>query len=142
MTKKMLTLSVALLLSLTIAGAAVAATPTGNGHGFGQTVGSLVVRVADFLGIDVSEVKDLRNEGQTMAQILGDENVAKFVALSIAQRQSFLGQLVEEGKITLEQAAACEAEMEAKIMDRLTSTEFGLGQGVQQAKRVGHRRGR
>lgn len=142
--KKMLSMGIALALLLTLTvGGSVGAAPQGGalpGHGFGQTVGSFITRVANFLGVEVATVREARDEGQTMADILGEENIDRFVALSVQQREAFLSQLIADGKITAEQAATCEADMEARIMERLTSTEFGLGEGVQQARCA--RRGR
>lgn len=131
MNRKMLSVGIALVLTLTLAGAAAAAVPMageGAAHGFGKAMGGIVVRVANFMGIEVSEVQEARAEGHTLADILGDKTGA-FVAASVAERKIFLAQLVDSGEITLEQAALCEAQVADKLNERLTSDNLGQGTG-------------
>lgn len=131
MKRKMYGVGIALLLTLALTGAASAAMPMaagGAGHGFGRAMGGIVVRVADFLGIELAVVQEARAEGQTLANILGDKTEA-FVAASVAERKVFLAELVESGKINAEQVALCEAQMEDKINERLTSETLGNGAG-------------
>ena len=131
MNRRMLSVGVALVLTLTLAGAAAAAVPMAGeaaAHGFGKAMGGIVVRVANFLGIEVSQVQEARAEGNTLADILGEKTEA-FVAASVAERKVFIAQLLESGKITPEQAALCEAQVGDKITERLTSDTFGRGAG-------------
>ena len=131
-----MSVGVALLLILALTGAALAAVPgTGPGEvqgprqGFGRMMGGIIARVADFLGIEVAAVQEARAEGQTLADILGDKTEA-FVAATIAERQEFLAQMVESGKITAEQAALCEDQMETRLTERLNAEKFGCGEKV------------
>jgi hypothetical protein len=128
--RKMLSLGVALLLTVSLAGVAAANVPATEGakQGFGRMMGGLVFRVADFLGMDVEEVREYRLEGQTLADILGNR-LDEFVEKSVEERKAFLAELVEEGKITAAQAALCEEQMAERLNERLNSERPGCGEG-------------
>ena len=127
MSRKTLSVGVALILTLALAGAAAAAVPMvaeGSAHGFGKAMGGMIFRVADFLGVDIATVQEARAEGETLADILGDKTEA-FIAATVSQRQEFLAQLVKSGKISPEQAAFCEEQIETRLTERLNSDTFG-----------------
>ena len=133
MKRKAWSLGVALVLTLALAGVAAAAVPAPQGaaHGFGKSMGGIIVRVANFLNVEVPVVQEARAEGQTLAEILGDKTEA-FIAFSVAERQVFLTGLVDSGQITAEQAELCLDQVEDKIMERLTSDVVRHGAGAQE----------
>lgn len=124
MRRKLMVSAVALLLTLALAGGALAATPgvkSGEGFGLGRAMGSLVSRVADWLGMEVSAVRLELEAEKTLADILGDKLDA-FVAASVEQRKAMLDELVATGRITAEQAELCLAHYAEILPERLAST--------------------
>jgi predicted outer membrane protein len=146
MNKKLVATAVAVVLALTLAGGALAAgpNPTSQGFGIGQTMGNLVTRVANFIGLGVDEVRAVRVEGTTLAEVIESKGytVEAFIAKTVSDRQAILNQMFEEGKITAEQHELCSAFNTERLVERLTTViTGGEGNAVQTHGRM-QRRGK
>lgn len=87
----------------------------------------LVDIVADLTGLSVDEVQAQRTEGTSFADIAAAKDVSsqQVVDAAIAARAKILSERVEAGAITQEQADAAIDRMEARLADRVTSTDAG-----------------
>ncbi|MCL4241646.1 MAG: hypothetical protein KJ048_09860 [Dehalococcoidia bacterium] len=88
----------------------------GMKHGFGGIAGNVVATVAGVLGIDEESLKAELREGNTIAEIAGDQTQAVIDAL-VAEANAKIDQAVADGKITQERADA----MKANTVERITT---------------------
>jgi|GEM_PF-754355 len=131
-------------LAIGVAGIAVAAPAQDSGTASGQAAGlriggafrdagaRLIDIVADLTGLDVEDIADRRADGESIAAIAESEGVdgESVVAEALAAREEILDQKVADGIITQERADAALANAEARLSDRIDSTETGrFGRG-------------
>lgn len=113
----------------------VAQTYCGNGFGpgvgmqMGRGFGNMINTIADFLGIDTNKVIASRQQGKSMVQIAKENGKSEDELFNyiIGQRKAQLDQLVANGRITPEVAAAHETIMKERIKENLNRSDVGPG---------------
>ena len=101
----------------------------GGGYGMqmGRNFGSMPAEVAQFLGMDASELIAARQSGQSLAQIAAAKNISEqaLVDFIIGQRSAQIDQLVSDGKITQTQADLHKQFMTERIQTNINRTTVG-----------------
>ena len=103
--------------------------------------GGLIALVAKELDVDVSNVVEALNQGNTLADfvVANDGDVTAIVNALIAQRQEVLDEAVASGRLSEEQAGAMIQHMREQVEEHLKG-EIGmlcLGSGTPGAARFG-----
>ncbi|KKM10877.1 hypothetical protein SY88_11295 [Clostridiales bacterium PH28_bin88] len=126
-----LLLTMGMLLTAVPAFAADATSGVGpwNGlrMGLGRVQGGMLAIIADFLGLEREQVITQRQEGKSMVDIAEavGVNERQLVDKVVAVRQDNLAQLVEDGRMTQEQADLCNETMQTRIETNLNRTTVG-----------------
>lgn len=99
----------------------------GCGIQMGRSFGSMSAEVAQFLGIDASELIAARQSGQSLAQLatakgIGEQDLVNFI---IGQRSAQIEQLVSDGKITQAQADLHKQFMTERVQTNINRTTVG-----------------
>ncbi len=93
---------------------------------FAQEVRSQAQILADILGIEVEEVYKLRDSNKTIHEIAKDKDVLdKFLEQSLENKGLVLDKMVEQGKLTKEEAK----DILEKIKTNHENGEFNMGKG-------------
>lgn len=103
----------------------------GRGFALGRSIGYLSARlddVADFLGMDTSDLRDAVADGQSLAQIAEEQGKSAddLKAFLLSQVEERLAEAVENGRITQERADEILENAPDRI-DDLISQEGGIG---------------
>jgi hypothetical protein len=114
-----------LLLVATVA-AADPTTPPGRGNGAATST------VAQVLNLTQAQLRDLRQDGLSIAQIAARQNVAvqKVVDALVAQWNARIQVRVENGALTTAEAAALQGQLQQRAQDMVSSTRPGGMQGA------------
>jgi hypothetical protein len=114
-----------LLLVATVA-AADPTTPPGRGNG--ATTGT----VAQVLNLTQAQLRDLRQDGLSIAQIAARQNVAvqKVVDALVARWADRIQVRVQNGALTPAEAAALQAQLQKRAQDMVSSTDPGGMRGA------------
>ncbi|HSG80271.1 MAG TPA: hypothetical protein VLD62_11870 [Acidimicrobiia bacterium] len=92
----------------------------GGGHAIGAA--------AEFLGIEVEELRTQLRDGATLAEIAGEQTDA-LVSELVSQAEERIAQAVENGRITQKQADEKLAEIEQRITDMVDGDMPERGEG-------------
>lgn len=95
--------------------------------GLGRSNGGMVSAVAEFLGIDVSDLIAGRQSGKSMVQIAEEKGKGgqELVDYVVGQRSEQIDRLVTDGKITQEQADLHKQLMTTRVETSLNRTDLG-----------------
>lgn len=106
---------------------AVQSGEQGFGIGLGRINGGMLNAVAEFLGIDVSNIIAERQSGKSMVQIAQDNGKSEqeLVDYIVGQRSEQIEKLVEDGRITREQADLHKQFMTERVSTNLNRTDLG-----------------
>jgi 3-hydroxyacyl-CoA dehydrogenase len=107
---------------------ALAADARGLGGRHHRGGGHAIEAAAEFLGMDVDELRTQLHEGATLAEIAGDQADA-LVAELVSQAEERVAEAVETGRITQEQADEKLAEIEQRITDMVNGELPERGEG-------------
>lgn len=104
----------------------------GYGLHMGRAFGNMVVSVAQFLGINQTDLIAARQSGKSMVQIADEKGVSEqqLIDYVVGQRSSQIDQLVKDGKITQAQADLHKQFMAERVKVNLNRTEVGMGGGM------------
>jgi pantoate kinase len=118
----------AALGSLLLVATVAAADPTPPGRGNGATTGI----VAQVLNLTQSQLRELRQDGLSIAQIATRQNVAvqKVVDALVAQWNARIQLRVQNGALTPAEAATLQAELAKRAQDMVSSTTPGGMRGA------------
>jgi polyhydroxyalkanoate synthesis regulator phasin len=108
----------------------------GHGHGRRGLGGGIALdTAAEALGVEPDAVRDALREGQTLADLAGEQGVEVSILVDqlVAAAQERLDTAVEEGRITAERAEEVSATLEERVT---TAVEEGFG-----GRGSGHGRG-
>lgn len=99
----------------------------GCGLQVGRTFGSMAQQVAQFLGIDLSQLIAARQSGQSLVQIAEERGSSEqaLVDYVVGQRSAQIDQLVEDGKITRAQADLQKQFMAERVKENVNRTTVG-----------------
>jgi hypothetical protein len=100
---------------------------TGIGMHLGRTGVNMRDTIANFLGLDRSQVIAERQAGKSMVQIAKEQgkSEAELYDFVFNQRKAQIEQLVATGRISAETAAAHETIMKERIKQNMNRTEVG-----------------
>ena len=100
-------------------------------QGMGGPGSSLVAVVAEQLGMEQADLITELQAGKTMAEVITEQggDIEAIIDVFMASRQERLETMVENGRITREQADAMLAVMRANVTERLNSAWSARGQG-------------
>lgn len=102
---------------------------SGQGYGLhmGRNNGSMTTNVAQFLGISQEDLQADRQAGQSLVQIAAEKGVSEqqLVDYVISQRSTQIDQMVNDGRITQEQADQHKQVMSERVKENLNRTEVG-----------------
>lgn len=128
------TIAAGVIAASVVGGAALAVPSLAGAHGGDR--GAKAELVAETLGITVEDLQAARAEGQSIADIAGDDLDAVIDAF-VAEATDRIETKVADGSITQEQADEKLAGLEDKITDRVNRTPGERGEG--RHGRRGHR---
>lgn len=116
-----------LFLTPAFAGETGSSAWPGGGLRLGRTQGGLVATVADILGLDRAKVIEERHAGRSLAEIAQAQGVDKdqLVQKILEERRRILDQMVQEGRITQEQAELCLQNMQQRVESGVDRTSVG-----------------
>jgi len=120
-----------LLLGLFLTPAFAGDTSSSSGPSWGlrlgRAQGGLVGTVAEILGLDRAKVLEQRHSGRSLAEIAEAQGVNKdqLVQEVLEERQGILNQMVQEGRITQEQADLCLENMKQRVEYSINRTSVG-----------------
>ena len=99
----------------------------GMGMHMGRMQGSMRDTVAAFLGMDVSQIVTSRQAGKSMVQIASEQGKSEdeLYNFMLSQRKTQIDQMVANGQISAETAAAHEAVMKERIRQNINRTDIG-----------------
>lgn len=123
------------VVSVSAAPSTDATAPAGLGLRMGAAMrdagGRLADVVASLTGQTVDEVRDLRKDGTSFADIAAAKDVSskEVVDAALKVRAEILSERVKAGVITQDQADDALARMETRLTDRVSSTEPGCAGG-------------
>jgi len=136
-------LTVVLISAVLFSAGAIAAagpaagTPAGRNAGslclgIGWSQGGMLSTVADLLGLTPDEIAAERQDGKSMTEIAAAQGIseAELTEDIIAARSAALDELVNEGRITKEQADAHLAYMAERVEANINSDAACLGSGL------------
>ncbi len=100
-------------------------------QGMGGPGSSLVAVVAEQLGMAQADLIAELQAGKTMAEVITEQggDIEAIIDVFMASRQERLETMVENGRITREQADAMLAVMRTNVTERLTSAWSAQGRG-------------
>ena len=113
-----------------------------NGHGMNDR-GENAAELAEFLGLTTEEIREAREDGQTMAEIAAEQGISEeaLVDFLVGQVQERLDGAVESGKIDADKVDAMLAAIEERIEERVNAEELGRGGAGKGGFGHGHRHG-
>ena len=103
----------------------------GNGNGFGPNQFNFSEALMAEFGISQDEYDAAREDGKTIKDLVDDE---EFYDVMLAQHELRLGEMVEAGRITQEQAQEALGKLEADYADG-TCSEVGMNIGENYGQR-------
>jgi len=108
-------------------GQAGQAVRQGYGMHMGRNFGSMAAPVAQFLGIDQTELVAARRSGKSMVQIASEKGISEqqLVDFVVGQRSAQIDQMVADGKITQAQADLHKQYMAEQVKTNLNRTDVG-----------------
>lgn len=113
-----------------------------NGQGMNDR-GENVAELAEFLGLTTEEIREAREDGQTMAEIAAEQGISEeaLVDFLVGQVQERLDGAVESGKIDADKVDDMLAAIEERIEERVNAEELGRGGPGKGGFGHGHRHG-
>jgi len=93
----------------------------------GRSNGGISGAVSQLLGISQSELIAARQAGKSMVQIASEKGMTEqnLIESITAQRNAQIDQLVQDGKMTQEQAGLCKQNIGQQIKSNISRTNIG-----------------
>ena len=103
-----------------------------GGMGMRGNSTNLIETVAGILGVDVSDIVAKIDAGATLREIVDDAGIEVETVASafVSARSEHLGELVDEGRLTEEQAEAMLEHMEEMVTEHLNQEGLSCGAGM------------
>ncbi len=99
----------------------------GKGFKDGAKIGVADEKIADFLGIQASDLISARKDGKSLAQIAADNGKTEEALINfiVTEEKAQLDTLLKDGKITQAQYDNMTANLETKVKEMVESTNVG-----------------